>query len=164
MLFRSLVRFPVTIGGMDERCEGWGAEDDAFYEKARKVGKLRKVGPDGSLLYHIYHPTPPNKHAHWQKNKQVWMENAKSSPVQIFRRKETIGPIGDPLRGQKIARTRKLLNERDSGIVKHLHIIYDVEGWAYYKRAEALTQHAPEDFIVTAGKGLPQDFRRHPLI
>jgi glycosyltransferase involved in cell wall biosynthesis len=150
------------IGGMDERCEGWGAEDDAFYEKARKVGKLRKVGPNGSLLYHLYHPVPTNKHQHWEKNKKIWAEYAVSSPVQIHRRKQTIGPIGDPLRGERIARERKLLENRDSGKIKHLHVIYDVEGWAYYKRAEALLRYCPEDFIVTIGKSLPQNFKRNP--
>jgi len=29
-----------------------------------------------------------------------------------------------------------------------LHVIYDIDGWAYHSRAQAIARHAPADFEV----------------
>ncbi len=39
---------------------------------------------------------------------------------------------------------------------RQLHVIYDYEGWAQYNRALALQKYAPEEWIVTIGRDLPE--------
>lgn len=46
-----------------------------------------------------------------------------------------------------------------SGSSTHIHIIYDVEGWAYYHRATALARRAPAGFVVTCADRLPDTER-----
>ena len=41
----------------------------------------------------------------------------------------------------------------------HIHIIYDVAGWAYFHRATALSRRAPPGFVVTCDCKLPDPDR-----
>ncbi|MFP6620670.1 MAG: glycosyltransferase family 4 protein [Pirellulaceae bacterium] len=40
--------------------------------------------------------------------------------------------------------------------MKRLHVLYDVEGWAYHNRALAIARYAPADWHVTASRRLPR--------
>jgi hypothetical protein len=45
------------IGGYDEEFVGWGAEDDAFLTKCRRlVGPISRSREDGCIAYHLFHP------------------------------------------------------------------------------------------------------------
>ncbi len=41
----------------------------------------------------------------------------------------------------------------------HVSLHYDVEGWAYHRRCQALAKHAPPDFSTTLGSGRQHDRR-----
>lgn len=43
------------IGGQDERYEGWGDEDNDFYQRLYLNGKVRRLGKD---IFHLDHPRP----------------------------------------------------------------------------------------------------------
>jgi len=43
-----------------------------------------------------------------------------------------------------------------------LHIIYDVDGWAYYHRSVALQKYAPSDFEVTIGQTCAHQLKSKP--
>lgn len=41
----------------------------------------------------------------------------------------------------------------------HLHVIYDVPGWAYWHRSEALRKNAPPNWTVSTGPDLSRNFK-----
>ncbi len=47
-----------------------------------------------------------------------------------------------------------------------IHVVYDVPGWAYWRRAEAIQRHAPSDFAVTIGphNKLPADVSGYDIV
>jgi glycosyltransferase involved in cell wall biosynthesis len=49
-----------------------------------------------------------------------------------------------------------------------IRLIYDVPGWAYYRRCHGVAKHAPDDFQVDIGRGFPRidesDWRGYDLI
>lgn len=53
-----------------------------------------------------------------------------------------------------------------SDVNKHIHIVYDAPGWAYYHRARALQQNAPRGYEVSIGNSIPSDaqLRRMDLV
>jgi predicted glycosyltransferase involved in capsule biosynthesis len=56
------------VGGFDERFEGWGWEDVAF-----RLACETLLGPMVVLrgvLWHLWHPTDPNREAHNAENRQ----------------------------------------------------------------------------------------------
>lgn len=156
--------FYLQIGGFDERFEGWGAEDDAFYEKSRKLGKLVRVNPaTGPWLYHLYHTHGRNKHQFWGRNKQLWLQYCTGTTESIRNLIQDPSEIGDPERGSKLSRSLTvnypvMTPER----ALSLHVIYDVPGWAYWHRAEALRKYAPSYWKVTRGADLPRGFENDP--
>jgi glycosyltransferase involved in cell wall biosynthesis len=156
--------FYLNVGGFDERFEGWGAEDDAFYEKTRKLGKLVRVNPAiGPWLYHLYHTHGKNKHQHWPKNKQYWLQYCLGTAQSIKIMMPDPSTIGDPNRGIKL--TKSPLNNvpfKPEELYRRLHVIYDVPGWAYWHRYEALKKYAPLNWTVTGGTALPTRFELNP--
>jgi glycosyltransferase involved in cell wall biosynthesis len=162
----TLVRreFYYEIGGFDERFEGWGAEDDAFYEKARKLGRLIRANPNtGPWLFHLYHRHSGNKHQHWGRNKQLWIQYCTATPDLLRMIIESQPPIGDPERGKETSKSKLRINTViQKGTPRKLHVIYDVPGWAYWHRAEALRKYAPPNWVVTRGADLPRRFSTNP--
>jgi hypothetical protein len=92
-------KFYLKIGGMDERFVGWGGEDNAFYAKAAKLGRINRVSPAvGLTLLHHYHKPAQKWHPHSQINNNILWEYSQRSDKDIMVRVRTLDPIGDPLK------------------------------------------------------------------
>lgn len=154
----------IEVGGFDERFEGWGAEDDAFYMKARKLGRVVKASPRGGpLLYHLYHGHGVDKHKLWERNKQLWVKYCVSDVTGTWNIIKGLGGIGDPDRGTKLFRDKQSSSSIEVlSRVKHLHVIFDAPGWAYWWRAEYLAKYAPPGWRVTRANDLPRRYLENP--
>ena len=90
-------QFYLRIGGMDERFEGWGHEDNAFYVKAIKLGRMNRVSPiTGLILLHHYHKLAPRSHPNSHINGHVLMQGYQGSDLDIMAMVKRLDPIGDP--------------------------------------------------------------------
>ena len=100
--------FYLEIGGMDERCEGWGGEDNAFFIKACKLGKVGRAHPvKGPTLIHYYHPLAPKSHRHYNINSHV-MSEYYSRPVRdIKMRIKSLFPIGNPVKYDELEKKQQ---------------------------------------------------------
>jgi hypothetical protein len=95
-------QFYLRIGGMDERFEGWGGEDNAFYAKALKLGRVSRSNPmTGMVLMHHYHKPAQRAHPHNYVNNHALWEYYHRSDKDIMTRIRTLDPIGDPLKHSK---------------------------------------------------------------
>ncbi|TXG78628.1 MAG: glycosyltransferase [Rhodocyclaceae bacterium] len=154
----------LQVGGMDERFWGWGAEDDSFYEKCRRLGRYVKADGKGPTLHHLYHSRSKSARSEWMKNRRIWATYLSARPQQLLAMaKHTV--IGDPdmRKRNTIIKPVSTLEVKSSNILpRKVHIIYDVEGWAYYHRAKALQNLAPPGWEVSIGRDLPKDFRSNP--
>jgi glycosyltransferase involved in cell wall biosynthesis len=56
-----------SLGGMDERMQGWGHEDLEFAARAAEAGLECSYHPDLWAL-HVWHPQPPTSGYEWQRN------------------------------------------------------------------------------------------------
>jgi len=137
------------VGGFDERFEGWGAEDDAFFWKITRLGKVASFKGIDPGLYHLWHPRG-NPEEDWAVKmnynlltKYMRLSNSELSKLADLSRKTYGNPnrYVESLGGSPLKTSDKI----------RLHIVYDVPGWAYHKRALALQKYAPEDFFVTIG-------------
>jgi hypothetical protein len=91
--------FYLRIGGMDERFEGWGGEDNAFYAKVCKLGRISRVSPVvGLTLMHHYHQGAVKTHPHNHINNHVLWQYYQGSDRDIMARIRGLDPIGDPLK------------------------------------------------------------------
>jgi hypothetical protein len=91
--------FYLRIGGMDERFFGWGGEDNAFYAKATKLGRVNRTSPvTGITLLHHYHKPAQKVHQNNYINNSILREYYQRSDKDIMLRIRTLDPIGDPLR------------------------------------------------------------------
>lgn len=91
--------FYLRIGGMDERFEGWGGEDNAFYVKAIKLGRINRASPViGITLLHHYHKQALRSHTHSHINNHVLWQYYQGSDMDIAVKIRTLDPIGDPLK------------------------------------------------------------------
>ena len=91
--------FYLRIGGMDERFEGWGGEDNAFYTKAIKLGRINRASPAvGMTLLHHHHKPAQKSHPHNHINNHVLWQYYQGSDRDIMVRIRTLDPIGNPLR------------------------------------------------------------------
>jgi hypothetical protein len=91
--------FYLRIGGMDERFEGWGAEDNAFYEKACKLGRVSRVSHvTGLTLLHHYHEPAQKWHHHSHINNMALWEYYHRSANDIVLTVKELGIIGNPLK------------------------------------------------------------------
>lgn len=150
-------KFFEEIHGMDENFWGWGGEDDVFYHVMTKLGKVHIPPPDkGSVLQHLWHPPGYHRESHEanlvHRNAILAMDAPKLR--QHLNAEE---PSGDPF---KIRRTVPLrIKTASNHEPRRLHIIYDVEGWAYWHRAKALERHSPGHWKVTSSTihQLPQN-------
>jgi glycosyltransferase involved in cell wall biosynthesis len=142
--------FYLEIGGFDERFRGWGAEDDAFYEKARKLGRMVRASvPLGPALNHLWHPQDNRRNPHYRENYNLWINYTTTPPSELPNLIASLPPIGNPDRGSDEVRSKLRRSPRSTKPHKHLHIIYDVPGWAYWHRAQALRKNAPSTWKVT---------------
>lgn len=70
------------VGGMDERFEGWGCEDNAFW----KACTLHAGEPDRITgnAYHLWHPTAPGKHGgiQYKRNLNLWRRYEQAATVE----------------------------------------------------------------------------------
>jgi len=97
----------LEIGGMCEDFEGWGAEDDAFYDKCGKtIGVLRST----SVVWHMYHDRPTLDDAAYARNAALlqW-ERMKSAAIL---RASAPRDIGDPNKYIKRAIGRSMQRAR----------------------------------------------------
>jgi hypothetical protein len=91
--------FYLRIGGMDERFEGWGGEDNAFYAKACKLGRMNRVNSlTGLTLLHHYHEPAQKSHPHNHINSHVLWQYYQGSDRDIMVRIRALDPIGDPFK------------------------------------------------------------------
>lgn len=99
--------FYLRIGGMDERFWGWGGEDNAFYSKACKLGRISRASPvTGLNLLHHYHKIAPRGHHHIQINNNIQGEYHRMSAHDICDQVEKLRYIGDPLMHQPTEKDR----------------------------------------------------------
>jgi glycosyltransferase involved in cell wall biosynthesis len=92
-------KFYLRIGGMDERFKGWGAEDNAFYSKSIKLGKVNRANPViGITLLHHYHKPALKSHANNHINNHIFWQYCQWSKKDIMERIEALGTIGNPLK------------------------------------------------------------------
>lgn len=155
-------KFYHSVGGFDERFEGWGAEDDAFYSKICRLGKINHSNPvTGAKLLHLFHPNDNRNHNNYNKNSFLSMKYSRATPTQLRNWITDQSEIGDP---QKYSKFLKLPKNQPPRVLpkKHVHIIYDVPGWAYWYRAEALRENAPSDWKVTRSNSLPYNLEQSP--
>lgn len=70
------------IGGMDERFNGWGGEDNAFWKAAHLHSKTPIRIP--GYAYHLWHPPAPDKHrGHtYQSNLQLWRQYQTANTIE----------------------------------------------------------------------------------
>jgi len=93
--------FYLKIGGMDERFFGWGGEDNAFYAKAAKLGRMTRVSPVvGMTLLHHYHKPAPKSHSNNHINNHLLWQYYQGSDKDILSKIRALDPIGDPLKGK----------------------------------------------------------------
>jgi hypothetical protein len=91
--------FYLNIGGMDERFEGWGGEDNAFFAKACKLGRVKKANlASGTRLFHHFHKQAPRSHGHYSVNTKVMLEYYNKSEKEVRAIVRGLGTIGDPLK------------------------------------------------------------------
>lgn len=91
------------------------------------------------------------------------LSNLQELPNHYRVKVEILGEIGDPERGVQSYQKGKnkilnLVGERS----RHLHVIYDVPGWAYWFKGENLAKFAPSNWRVTRSSDLPRRFEEDP--
>lgn len=73
------------VGGMDERFEGWGAEDNAFWHACTVHGGE----PDriSGNAYHLWHPAAPGKASgiQYKRNVNLWLRYERARTVEQLR-------------------------------------------------------------------------------
>lgn len=71
-----------NVGGMDERFQGWGCEDNAFW----KACTLHAGEPDRITgnAYHLWHPTAPGKNGgiQYKRNLNLWRRYQHATTVE----------------------------------------------------------------------------------
>lgn len=67
------------IGGQDERYEGWGDEDNDFYQRLYLNGEVRRLELD---IFHLDHPRPVMR-VNGEKINKKYIGNLKTSGVDI---------------------------------------------------------------------------------
>lgn len=137
--------FFTKIGGMDESFWGWGGEDDLLYNAMQRFGKVSLPSPtQGSELIHLWHPSSYKQEPHEVNIRHLKTMQGMSNKDFLENLKNQSS--GDPY---KIRRHLPLRPRLKTTQTRKLHIIYDVEGWAYWHRAKALQKYAPEHWQVT---------------
>lgn len=61
-----------TLGGFDEKFQGWGFEDLCFMHAAGQLGSVNRVA---GIVYHLWHPRPAggdHDHEHYRANEVLW--------------------------------------------------------------------------------------------
>lgn len=149
--------FFLEIGGFDERLFGWGAEDDVFFLKISRLGKVYQPNKkSGNRLIHLWHSYEIRKNPQGARNYDIFEEYSTKTAGQIRKLVSELGEIGNPLAGRIWGEAPGLINV-PRRVEKRLHIVYDVPGWAYYNRAAALKKNAPSGWIVTISGTAPMD-------
>jgi len=149
--------FFLEIGGFDERLFGWGAEDDIFYVKASRLGKLYTPSrKGGNRLIHLWHPYEIKRNPQGTRNYEILNQYCHMDLKSLRASLGKQGEIGNPMAG--------MVWEASPGLVivsrkseKRLHVVYDVVGWAYYNRAVALKRNSPPGWIVSMSDSMPID-------
>ncbi len=138
-------KFFNQLGGMDESFWGWGGEDDLFYNAMQRFGKVSIPSPtQGSELVHLWHPSSYKQEPHEVNIRHLKKLQGMSNADFLEHIKNQTN--GDPY---KVRRHQPLRPRLKTSVPRKLHIIYDVEGWAYWHRAKALQKYAPPHWQVT---------------
>lgn len=143
----------LDVGGMDERFEAWGAEDDAFFLKLSRLSKVAPFRPTGACLYHLYHGRAKrdkdNRKGTDNNYKLLrWYQKQGVDKLRKFIAEQ--GVVGNPDKYLESAppEIKSLSFKKPHRVL----VIYDSVGWAYWHRAKALQKYAPSDFQVDVGK------------
>jgi len=79
------------VGGMEERCQGWGAEDNIFWHAAHILGgEPNRISGNA---YHLWH-SPAGRHGiDYKRNLNLWRRYEKARTVEELRAVQGCLPV-----------------------------------------------------------------------